>query len=63
VNARWDTNIPDPITCLREVAGSPAGRDARARVTGALDLRPGHIALDVGCGPGTNLGALAAGVA
>lgn len=53
---------PDHAAYLTEVAASGHGRAARDLVLAALDLRPGQTALDVGCGPGVNLGDLAAGV-
>ncbi|WP_447006147.1 methyltransferase domain-containing protein [Saccharothrix isguenensis] len=48
---------PDPITYLDHVA--EAGRAYKRRLLDALDLRPHHTALDVGCGPGTDLPAMA----
>lgn len=49
---------PDPIAYLDHAAA--AGRAYKQRVLDDLDLRPGHIALDLGCGPGADLPALAA---
>lgn len=54
--------VADPIAYMTQVAASPYGRVFRERALAALDLRPGQVALDVGCGPGTNLGDLSAGV-
>ena len=51
------TANPDPITYLDHVA--EAGRAYKQRLLDALDLRPDHTALDIGCGPGTDLPALA----
>lgn len=48
---------PDPIAYLDLVAA--AGRDYKRRLLDALDPRPGHTALDVGCGPGADLPSLA----
>ncbi|MFD1145749.1 methyltransferase domain-containing protein [Saccharothrix hoggarensis] len=48
---------PDPITYLDHAA--EAGRGYKRRLLDALDLRPDHTALDVGCGPGTDLPAMA----
>lgn len=49
---------PDPVTYLDHVA--QAGRAYKQRLLDSLDLRPDHTALDVGCGPGTDLPAMAA---
>lgn len=48
---------PDPITYLDRVAD--AGRAYKQRLLDALGPRREHTALDVGCGPGTDLPALA----
>jgi ubiquinone/menaquinone biosynthesis C-methylase UbiE len=48
---------PDPITYLDHAA--EAGRGYKQRLLDALDLRPDHTALDIGCGPGTDLPAMA----
>ncbi|MEU7045651.1 methyltransferase domain-containing protein [Streptomyces varsoviensis] len=47
---------------MTQVAALAAGRSYKETLLEALDLRPGQTALDVGCGPGTDLGGLAAGV-
>jgi ubiquinone/menaquinone biosynthesis C-methylase UbiE len=47
---------------MNQVAASDHGQAIRQHVLAALDPRPGQVALDVGCGPGTNLGDLAVGV-
>ena len=44
---------------MLRAAASAAGRDYKRELLAALDVRPGHTALDVGCGPGTDLPALA----
>jgi SAM-dependent methyltransferase len=54
-----DYTVPSQVTYLDEVAATSHGRDYKRRVLEALDPRPGHVALDVGCGPGTDLAALA----
>jgi SAM-dependent methyltransferase len=47
---------PDSIAYLDGVAATDAGRGYKDRLLGLLDPRPGQTALDVGCGPGTDLG-------
>ncbi|MEU0548354.1 methyltransferase domain-containing protein [Micromonospora sp. NPDC005979] len=49
----------DRIAYLDTAAATPVGRDYKRRAVDALDLRPGHTVVDVGCGPGTDLGRLA----
>jgi ubiquinone/menaquinone biosynthesis C-methylase UbiE len=53
---------PNPIEYMTAVAVSEQGSAVRARVLAAMDLRPGQVVLDVGCGPGVNLADLAAAV-
>jgi ubiquinone/menaquinone biosynthesis C-methylase UbiE len=45
----------DRIDYLDAAAGTAAGRDYKERFVRALDVRPGHLVLDLGCGPGTDL--------
>ncbi|MEJ3744435.1 methyltransferase domain-containing protein [Actinomycetes bacterium KLBMP 9797] len=47
------------ITYLDRAAASDAGRRYKNDLLAALDVRSGDVVLDVGCGPGTDLGALA----
>src|SRR5262252_1752981 len=54
-----DYTVPSAVTYLDEVAATSHGRDYKRRLLEALDPRPGQVALDVGCGPGTDLAALA----
>ncbi|HEX4700461.1 MAG TPA: methyltransferase domain-containing protein [Actinomycetes bacterium] len=57
------TGRPDPVAYLGEVARSAQGRDYKAAVVESLELAPGLVVLDVGCGPGTDLAAMAGLVA
>lgn len=53
------TAAPDRITYLDAVAGTAAGVDYKRRFVELMDVRPGQTVLDIGCGPGTDLGRLA----
>ena len=53
------SDAPDHVHYLDTVAATSQGRDYKRRLLDALDPRPGQVVLDVGCGPGTDLGALA----
>ncbi|WP_371781819.1 methyltransferase domain-containing protein [Streptosporangium subroseum] len=53
---------PDPIVYLDQVAASASGRAYKQQMLTMLDLHPGQTVLDIGCGPGTDLADLAAGV-
>ncbi|MDX6367073.1 MAG: hypothetical protein QOK30_2149 [Nocardioidaceae bacterium] len=58
-----DTSLrPDPAEYMHYVTASRQGRRYKAVVLDQLDLRPGLTALDVGCGPGADLGELAVAV-
>lgn len=48
------------ITYLDEAAAGDVGREYKQHVLRELQIRPGHVVLDVGCGPGTDLPAMAA---
>jgi ubiquinone/menaquinone biosynthesis C-methylase UbiE len=50
---------PDQIEYLDAAAATQAGRDYKQRLLNTLDVRPGQAVLDLGCGPGTDLGSLA----
>ncbi|MEV4373285.1 methyltransferase domain-containing protein [Nonomuraea sp. NPDC049637] len=50
---------PDPIAYLDHVASTDVGRSYKRQVLDLLALRPGHTVLDLGCGPGTDLAAMA----
>src|SRR5687767_12064304 len=53
------TAAPDQIEYMDAAAGTAVGLDYKHRFVKALDLRPGNCVLDIGCGPGTDLGRLA----
>jgi ubiquinone/menaquinone biosynthesis C-methylase UbiE len=50
---------PDQAAYMLRAAASGNGRAYKERLLEALDVRRGHTVLDVGCGPGTDLPALA----
>nr|MDT0657663.1 methyltransferase domain-containing protein [Micromonospora sp. DSM 115978] len=50
---------PDPATYLHRVAASESGRAYKLRLLRHLRPAPGQTILDLGCGPGTDLLALA----
>ncbi|WP_431677018.1 methyltransferase domain-containing protein [Kitasatospora sp. KL5] len=58
----FETDTPDPIAYLDRVAATDLGRSYKQRMLEELDVRPGGTVLDLGCGPGTDLGALAGAV-
>lgn len=49
----------DRIAYLDTAAATSAGADYKRRFLGLLELRAGQTVVDVGCGPGTDLAALA----
>lgn len=49
-----------PEDYLMRLAASDMGRSYKALVTGELSIQPGHVVLDLGCGPGADLAAFAA---
>ncbi|GLY24338.1 methyltransferase domain-containing protein [Micromonospora sp. NBRC 101691] len=54
-----DVAAPDQIAYLDTAAATPVGLDYKRRLVEALDVRPGQTVVDLGCGPGTDLAALA----
>jgi ubiquinone/menaquinone biosynthesis C-methylase UbiE len=53
------TAAPDKITYMDTAAGTAVGLEYKQRILAALDLRSGQTAIDIGCGPGTDLSRLA----
>ncbi|MER6144776.1 methyltransferase domain-containing protein [Streptomyces sparsogenes] len=58
----FEAAVPDRIGYLDRLAGTAAARSYKQVMRDALEARPGHTALDLGCGPGTDLAALAEAV-
>jgi ubiquinone/menaquinone biosynthesis C-methylase UbiE len=56
------TQSPDPVSYLDQIAASTPGRAYKDRLLTTLELRPGLTVVEVGCGPGTDLAAMAAAV-
>lgn len=56
----WETERPADY--LTRLAASDIGRAYKSLVLAELDLRPGAMVADLGCGPGTDLVALAEAV-
>jgi ubiquinone/menaquinone biosynthesis C-methylase UbiE len=54
------TDAGRQIAYLDEAATSQVGRQYKQHVLRELRIGPGHVVLDVGCGPGTDLPAMAA---
>lgn len=56
------TDHPDPVVYMHQVAASEQGRAYKQALVAAMELGAGHHLLEVGCGPGADLPALAAAV-
>ncbi|MFC5813471.1 methyltransferase domain-containing protein [Nonomuraea harbinensis] len=54
---------PGLIAYLDQVTASAPGRAYKQQVLELLELQPGQCVVDIGCGPGTDLAAMNAGVA
>ncbi|MGW1916867.1 methyltransferase domain-containing protein [Streptomyces sp. NPDC002076] len=61
-SSAFETAKPDPVSYLDRLATSDLGRSYKRRMLDELDLRAGHMVLDLGCGPGTDLEQLAQAV-
>lgn len=59
----FETAVPDQVRYLERLAASDAARSYKQVASGLLSARPGEAIADLGCGPGTDLAALAAAVA
>jgi ubiquinone/menaquinone biosynthesis C-methylase UbiE len=55
--------MTDQISYMDTAAATDVGVDYKRRSVAGLDLRPGQTVVDIGCGPGTDLGRLAEAVA
>jgi ubiquinone/menaquinone biosynthesis C-methylase UbiE len=58
-SSAFETIAPDPIAYLDRLAATDLGRFCKGRMLDELDIRSGQTVLDLGCGSGTDLGALA----
>ncbi|MFI0906064.1 methyltransferase domain-containing protein [Streptomyces sioyaensis] len=58
----FETVTPDAHVYLDRLATTDLGRSYKARMLDELEIRPGQTVLDLGCGPGTDLGSLAEAV-
>ncbi|WP_328329119.1 methyltransferase domain-containing protein [Streptomyces sp. NBC_00455] len=58
----FETDTPDSLVYLDRLAATDLGRAYKGRMLEELDVRPGQAVLDLGCGPGADLGALAEAV-
>lgn len=54
--------VPHSSRYLDRIAAASGGQEYKQQTLAALDLQPGHTVVDVGCGPGTDLAALAEAV-
>ncbi|MFJ1755390.1 methyltransferase domain-containing protein [Kitasatospora sp. NPDC088134] len=55
----FETVVPDKIAYQDRLATTDLAHSYKQAVLDALAVQPGHLVLDLGCGPGTDLGALA----
>ncbi|MFD0339949.1 methyltransferase domain-containing protein [Streptomyces sp. NPDC127117] len=58
----FETATPDAFVYLDRVAATELGRSYKKRMLDELAIRPGETVVDLGCGPGTDLGTLAEAV-
>ncbi|MGG2464327.1 methyltransferase domain-containing protein [Streptomyces sp. RGM 3693] len=54
----FETAKPDQISYLDRLAASDLGRSYKQRMLDELEICAGQTVLDLGCGPGTDLGTL-----
>ncbi|MFE6668131.1 hypothetical protein ACFVFH_31815 [Streptomyces sp. NPDC057697] len=58
-SSTFGTTVADAFTYPDRVASTDAGRSCKLRMLDELAIRAGEAVLDLGCGPGTDLAALA----
>ncbi|MDR3082761.1 MAG: methyltransferase domain-containing protein [Streptomyces sp.] len=58
----FETVTPGSVVYLDRLAATDLGRSYKERMLDELDVRPGQTVVDLGCGPGTDLHALAEAV-
>ncbi|MFE6766552.1 methyltransferase domain-containing protein [Streptomyces sp. NPDC057689] len=58
----FESAVPDEVGYLDRLAATNAARSYKGVMLDALGIRPGETALDLGCGPGTDLHTLAEAV-
>ncbi len=59
----FETVVPDKIAFQDRLAATDLAHAYKQAALDALAIQPGHLVLDLGCGPGTDLGMLARGQA
>ncbi|MEV0645683.1 methyltransferase domain-containing protein [Phytomonospora sp. NPDC050363] len=59
MTAIFEATVPDRVGYLDRAAASESGRAYKPLLLDALEIGPGHTVVDLGCGPGTDLAAMA----